>query len=203
MEAEVLLQAVMDYGYIILFLWLWLGMFIAPVPNEIIVSTVGFLSGQYLHPMAALLTAYIGIIASITTSYFAGRLIGYPVLHWLQRKGPSKSVQIASSIMDKYRVYSLSFSYFIPGVRNIVPFLFGMNRLPFQKFAMLAYSSAFVWCSIFFFSGLYFGQFSKDYPWEGIVFIVLLLGFVSYIGMVTLKKISANKNVKENETHHH
>ncbi|WML47089.1 hypothetical protein RCG23_16045 [Neobacillus sp. PS3-34] len=41
MEMEMLLQFFEDNGYLGIFLWLWLGIFGLPVPNEIISMTVG------------------------------------------------------------------------------------------------------------------------------------------------------------------
>ncbi|WP_078551489.1 DedA family protein [Bacillus alkalicellulosilyticus] len=203
MDVDFLLVAVKDYGYVALFLWVWLGMFIAPVPNEVLVSSFGFISGTLLHPPLAFIMTYSGIVASLTTSFFIGRFIGYPVLQWLQRKGTRKYITIATSLIDKYQTYSLSFSYFIPGVRNIVPFLYGMRKLSFLKFALLAYSSAFVWCSLFFFSGMYFGQFSQGYPWESLVLMIGASLIILYCGLFLVKKFVTNKLEQQKERHHH
>ena len=71
-----------SYGYVGLFASQMLGMFGLPVPDETILTFAGFLiSEHYLHPVPALLTAYLGSICGITLNYLVGRYIGWPLLH--------------------------------------------------------------------------------------------------------------------------
>ncbi|WP_407639595.1 DedA family protein [Anaerobacillus alkalidiazotrophicus] len=78
-------------------------------------------------------------------------------------------------------MYSLIISYFIPGVRNFVPFLYGMMRHSYLRFALLSYFTAFVWFSLFFYLGMITGQNSDSSTFVTIsALIILILGFLSH-----------------------
>lgn len=160
MELEFILDLIEKGGYLGLFLWLWLGVFGAPIPNEIIAMTVGLAaSDDVLHPVVTFFVTFAGIVAALTTAYSLGRFIGRPLLSFFQKKKRFSKVIVRSlKVMDKYHSYSLSFSYFIPGVRNFVPFLYGVSKLPLKTFALFAYTGAFVWLSITFSLGYWFGD---------------------------------------------
>lgn len=160
MELDFILDVIEQGGYLGLFLWLWLGVFGAPLPNEIIAMTVGLAASEgVLNPIATFFVTYGGIVAALTTAYSLGRFIGRPLLSFFQRKKRfSKMIGRSLKVMDKYHSYSLSFSYFLPGLRNFVPFLYGVSKLPLKTFALFAYSGAFVWLSITFSLGFWFGD---------------------------------------------
>lgn len=180
MELEIIHDLVDQFGYIGLFLSLWLGVFGAPVPNEIIVMTVGLVSSsEVLVVWKAWIAVYTGIVCALTSCYLLGRLLGNPLLNWLKgKKRLNHSVQNAIRFMNKYHTYSLPFSYFFPGLRNFVPFLYGMSRLRFKTFALLAYSASGIWVTIFFSLGFWFG--------EEMDTITLLLNEILFIGMALL-----------------
>lgn len=160
MELEFILDIIEKGGYVGLFLWLWLGVFGAPLPNEIIAMTVGLAASEdVLHPVVTFFVTYGGILSALSTAYLLGRFIGRPLLpFFLKKKRFSKVIKRSFKVMEKYHSYSLSVSYFIPGLRNFVPFLYGVSKLPFKTFALFAYSGAFVWLSITFSLGYWFGD---------------------------------------------
>ncbi|MGG0716080.1 DedA family protein [Robertmurraya massiliosenegalensis] len=160
MELEFILDLIESSGYIGLFLWLWLGVFGAPLPNELIVMTIGIAASQVvLNPIATFLVTYGGIVAALTTAYLLGRFVGGPLLPFFKkRKRFAKVIERSLNVMNKYHSYSLTFSYFIPGLRNFVPFLYGVSKLPFKTFLLFAYSGALAWLSIMFSLGYWFGD---------------------------------------------
>ncbi|MDQ0412767.1 DedA family protein [Mesobacillus stamsii] len=159
MDLDLVVEMIDENGYLGLFLWLCCGVFI-PIPNEVILMTVGFASSQgALTPVPAFLVTYLGIAAAFTLSYLLGRLIGRRLLSLIYRKKRlAKSVKSAMRLMDKYHMFSLSLSCFVPGARYFVPLLYGISRLSFRKFAIFAYSGAFVWVLIIFVLGYLFGD---------------------------------------------
>lgn len=160
MDLELVINIIEDNGYLGLFLWLWFGVFVIPVPNEVILMTVGLASAKgTLNPILAFLVTYLGISAAFTSSYLLGRVIGTRLLRLLgKKKRFANSIESAMKLMEKYHAFSLSLSCFAPGVRYLVPLLYGFSRLPFKTFALFAYSGAFVWVSIIFVLGYLFGD---------------------------------------------
>lgn len=182
MEIDVILQFFKEVGYIGIFLWLWLGMIGIPIPNEAIVTAIGYLSTTpILFGKKVFIVGYLGIVASLTTSYLLGRLVGKKFVGYLSKKRSTKSsIRKALHLIKKFHVYSLIVSYFIPGVRNFVPFLYGMMRLSYLRFALLSYTTAFVWFSIFFTLGMVSGQ-NEDISIYVTVSLVAIISLGSFI----------------------
>ena len=160
MDLDLLLNIIEEGGYVGLFFWLWLGIFGLPVPNEVIIMTVGLASSmKVLNPFLTFIVTYAGILCALTTSYALGRFLGRPLIGILRkRKRFDHSISEALQLIEKYHAYSLIISYFLPGLRNIVPFVFGSSRLSFKTFALFAYSAALLWLTIMFTLGYLFGD---------------------------------------------
>ena len=155
MELDVIIDIVQQFGYIGLLLWLWLGMFGIPVPNELLVTSIGVLAQQrVLVLIPALIITYIGVMLSVTTSYLLGRFAGEGLYNKLSSvKRFNKYFNRAQVLINRHHTFALCFSYFFPGLRNAVPFVAGFMKLPFYKFAIAAYSAAIIWVTAFFFLG--------------------------------------------------
>jgi membrane-associated protein len=162
MDLDLIMGILDEKGYLGLFLWLWMGIFGVPVPNEVFTLTVGFAAAmKVLHPAAAFLVTYLGILAALTTLYLLGRLLGRRLLNFMEkRKRFSKSISQSLIFMEKYHAFSLTLSYFIPGVRNFVPLLYGFSKLPYRVFALFSYTGALVWLTVVFTIGYLFGDHS-------------------------------------------
>jgi membrane protein DedA with SNARE-associated domain len=155
MDFSIILDLIREYGYIGLYFWLWLGMFGIPVPNEVLVSSIGIIAQKgILHTVPALLTIYLGVISSLTTCYALGRCLGKGVYSKLEKNDRMEaSFAKGEELLNKYHAFALCISYFLPGVRNVVPFLAGFMKLPYYQFAIAAYTSAILWVTTFFFMG--------------------------------------------------
>lgn len=160
MDLDLVISILEENGYTGLFFWLWFGIFVLPVPNEVLLMTIGLASSMgSLNPFIAFLVSYAGISAAFTTSYILGRVVGRRLLRFLERRRKfANAIESSMKIMDKYHAFSLTLSCFLPGVRNLVPLLYGFSRLPFRTFALFAYLGAFIWVSIIFMAGYLFGD---------------------------------------------
>jgi membrane-associated protein len=201
MDLELVINIIEDNGYLGLFLWLWFGVFVIPVPNEVILTTVGLASAKgALNPFLAFLVTYMGISAAFTSSYLLGRIIGRRVLGLLEKKKRfANSIESAMKLMEKYHAFSLTLSCFAPGVRYLVPLLYGFSRLPFKTFAIFTYSGAFVWVSIIFVLGYLFGdkmdivmKYNKE-----VWLVILALAIITFIFVLRRRKIKAAIGTEE------
>jgi membrane-associated protein len=187
MDLELVINIIEDNGYFGLFLWLWFGVFVIPVPNEVILMTVGLASAKgSMNPILAFLVTYLGISAAFTSSYLTGRVIGRRLLRLLgKKKRFANSIESAMKLMEKYHAFSLSLSCFAPGLRYLVPLLYGFSRLPIKTFALFAYSGAVVWVSIIFMLGYLFGdkmdivmKYNKEFWLVILAFVIISTIFV-------------------------
>lgn len=203
MDLDLVINIIEEKSYLGLFVWLWFGLFVFPVPNEVTLMTIGLASSMgALNPFAAFIVAYIGILAAFTTTYTLGRLIGTRIIEFLEkRKRFAAKIESSMKMMEKYHAFSLLLSCFLPGARYLIPLLYGSSRLPFRTFAFFAYSGAFVWVLIMFVLGYLFDdkmKFIMKYSEEMSVFI-LLAAAVS-VGLLInrrkkLKNINAQKAI--------
>jgi membrane protein DedA with SNARE-associated domain len=187
----VLINWIKTYGYLGVFSSLTLGMFGLPVPDESILTFTGFLIAKhYLHPVPAVLAAFVGSTCGITLNYLVGRFIGFPLL---QKYGahmhltPEK-LDRARQWFEKYGKWALFIGYFLPGIRHLASFTAGTSRLRYWFFAPFAYAGGFLWVISFISLGYFLGEEwprimpqVETYLWESVAVIVGLAG-VAYLG---------------------
>ena len=153
-----------EYGYAALFFAFCLGIVGLPIPNEVVVMTGGAASSEgMLLPVPAFLMTYGGICCGLTVGFVVGRFVGVPILERLGRR-PKFDAYVARSqrLVEKYGGTALLFTYFIPVVRNVIPYVIGAGGVRFPMFALFAYSGAFVWTAIFFIVGYLTGNEIND-----------------------------------------
>jgi len=155
------LQWIATYGYAGIFFLLILGIVGLPVPDETLMTYTGFLVYKgTLQFVPALAAAYLGSVAGITISYWLGRKLGLPLVH---RYG--KYVHFGQAELDRvhnwfHRMgrWTLTFGYYIPGVRHFTAYVAGTADMPFPEFAIFAYSGGFLWCMTFLSLGYFLGE---------------------------------------------
>ncbi|KXH88006.1 MULTISPECIES: DedA family protein [Bacillus] len=178
MKLHELLSYIEQYGYWALFFCLWLGIIGMPIPDEMIVMSGGFVSSLgILSVIPAFLLTYLGVVSGLSLGYILGKIFGTKVLDKLMKKKKAKYLLKSQQMVEKYGHYALVTSYFIPVVRHIVPYLVGMNNMPFKTYALYSYTTGFVWTLVYFVLGALFGQHI-----ESIVAIAIEYGL--YFGVI-------------------
>ncbi len=120
-------------------------------------------NGKLYFPTTILAT-YFGCLTGITLSYLLGRTAG----KFLLRKYGSwigiteKRLEQTHLWFQRFGKWTLAFGYFIPGVRHFTGFSAGMTYLEFKKFALFAYTGAFVWMSLFLSIGYFAGEYCRS-----------------------------------------
>jgi membrane protein DedA with SNARE-associated domain len=155
------LQWIATYGYAAIFFLLVLGIVGLPVPDETLMTYTGFLVFKgTLQFIPAFLAAFLGSVAGITISYWLGRKLGLPLVH---RYG--KYVHFGQPELDRvhnwfHRMgrWTLTFGYWVPGVRHFTAYVAGTADMPFAEFALFAYSGGFIWCLSFISLGYLLGD---------------------------------------------
>ncbi len=150
-----------QYGSIVIFVLLALGIIALPIPEESLLLFLGFLIAKGKIPIvSSVLMAYAGTCCGITGSYGLGRLTGH-YLHksWGRYIGlTEKRYHAAHRWFEKVGKFSLSIGYFIPGVRHLTGYVAGALKLEYRLFALYAYSGGIVWASVFMMLGYFFSS---------------------------------------------
>jgi len=185
---EWLLGLIQDYGYFALFFALWLGIVGMPIPDEVIVITAGIVvSMGFLKPIPAFVMTFLGVASGLSIGYVLGYLLGPPIMVRLARKERLKPhIARASELLTRHGPTALIISYIFPVVRHIVPYLVGVNKMPFRRYVLYSYSAGLAWTGIYFLIGLLVGE-SAEGIWAIVSrFAGYLLAAVAACGSVYL-----------------
>ncbi|UKS25177.1 DedA family protein [Paenibacillus sp. HWE-109] len=164
MNYEMLVSYIQQFGYLALFLSLWLGIVGMPIPDEVVVMTGGAVTvNGLLHPVPAFLLTYLGVVSGLSLGYLLGRYAGTPLLNKLRRKkNVDKALEFSETLVQKYGSFAICISYFFPIVRHAMPYVVGVNRMPFRRYALFSYTAGFVWTFLFFIIGRYAGDHARE-----------------------------------------
>ncbi|MBP1931205.1 DedA family protein [Ammoniphilus resinae] len=204
MDASTLIELVHQYGYPALFFCLWLGIVGMPIPDEVIVMTGGFVTTLgLLKPIPSFLVTYAGVASGLSIGYFLGRWLGAPILDRVIKRKNNKYLLKSQLLIEKYGSLSLFISYFFPVVRHIIPYLVGINKMTFRRYAVISYSTGFLWTLLLFMTGRLFGNYIEEIGTVlhryGIYFVLVFL-VICLIGFFLRKQLfTSAKYVKQDD----
>lgn len=177
------------YGYAGIFAILFMEMVGIPFPAEttLTLSGIEWTNGVFsLLPL--LLAAAGGNIIGSSVAFAIGRYLGRPVIVRYGKYVGITDARLnkANGAFAKYRSSVVLFSKFIAGIRVLVPYLAGLNRMPFGLFTLYNTISALAWSAGFIILGRYIGigwtryhHFLQQYMVP--VIVVAAIGLVLFI----------------------
>lgn len=194
MSSHYVLYLIHNYGYMGLSFILVLGIIGLPLPDETLLTAVGYLVYRgHLSYFPAVLAGIFGAAAGITVSYLIGRLFGRPmIVHYGKRIGLSENRLLSvEKFFDRYGGASLLIGLFIPGVRHITAIAAGLAKMDISRYAVFAYSGVCLWVTTFITLGRFVGPhmiFIERFIQQKLLLTVLLLVFIGGLAWV-LKKV--------------
>lgn len=158
---DTLAHMLLEYGSIVLFILLMLGIVALPIPEETLLVFAGALMAQgILHPPSTIIAASTGSLCGITVSYLLGLTGGHYLVHkygkWVGIT--TERLNQAKAWFERFGKWSLFIGYFIPGVRHFTGFTAGTTKLEYHHFSLFAYSGGIVWITTFLSIGYFFGD---------------------------------------------
>lgn len=161
LDMELARQLIADYGYFAIFALLALGIAGLPVPDEIMMTFVGYLTSiAVLDYKCALGVSFLGAITGTMLSYFIGRKVGRPLLEshgkWF-RLTPARLAK-AEEWFNRYGPWTIVVGYYIPGVRHLACYFSGISRMGKRQYMLYAGAGTLSWCLVFCTIGYYLGE---------------------------------------------
>ena len=155
------LHWITTYGVVAIAVLLMLGVFGLPVPDETLLTFAGVLVHEGRLPFASTwAAAAFGSMCGITLSYGLGRGFGpAAVAHfgaWFHVR--PQDLGRVERWLERSGKWSLTFGYFVPGLRHLTALVAGASQLPTNVFAAYAYSGAVLWSMTFITLGLMVGD---------------------------------------------
>jgi membrane protein DedA with SNARE-associated domain len=134
------LRFLVEYGYLVLFVWVFLEQLGMPLPSVPVLLGVGALAG--MGEMVASVAVAFATAASLLADgiwYRIGRSRGSKVLHLLCRISiePDSCVRLTHDTFERWGARSLLIAKFIPGLNTIAPPMAGITSMPLPRFLLL------------------------------------------------------------------
>ncbi|MDQ0189789.1 DedA family protein [Alicyclobacillus cycloheptanicus] len=153
-------QLLHHYGYAGVFFVLLAENIGIPFPAEttLTISGIEWTHGVFrLLPL--LLAAALGNIVGSTIAYGIGRFLGRPVIVRFGKYVGINDERLdkANALFTRYESPVILFGKFIAGVRVVIPYLAGINKVSFGVFSLYNAVSALVWAAVFIIVGKYIG----------------------------------------------
>jgi membrane protein DedA with SNARE-associated domain len=153
------LQFLIEYGYIVLFLWVALDQAALPIPSIPVLIGAGALAGMGELSLAIVLV--VTLLAAIPINLFwfwLGRLRGARVLHLLCILSiePDYCVRNTEDLFRRLGPMSVVIAKFIPGLQLLAPPMSGLTGMSANSFFWLNALGTAVWAGLFILLGFYF-----------------------------------------------
>lgn len=151
---------IVNYGYITIFLSLILGLVGLPIPDEVLMSIIGYYSNtDKINFIIALCVAMFGTVFGMTISYCIGKYIGGKAVHgifkWLGVN--QNKLDRVDRWMDKYGFLTIIMGFFIPGFRHMTFYFCGMTHYSIKKYLTVGIIAAFIWTLFYLLIGRFAG----------------------------------------------
>ena len=153
------MQFLIEYGYILLFLLVFLDQLGAPLPSLPGVLAAGALVGTGEMNFAAVIV--LTVLACVPADflwYYLGRTRGGKVLTTICNISlePEYCVRRTERSFERLGPYSLLVAKFVPGLQTIAPPMAGLTQMRAAKFLALDAAGATLWAAVVAYVGLLF-----------------------------------------------
>jgi len=184
-------EILQHYGYAGVFFIIFVEAIGFPFPAETTLTLAGIeWSKGVFHLVPLWLMGCLGNLVGSAVAFFIGWFLGRPVvLYFGKYVGiTDKKLDMVNERFQRYELAVIFIAKFIAGVRIIVPYLAGINRMNPAKFFTVNTIAAIVWSGAFIIAGKYIGEevsrywpFLKHHLWLAAILaaivVALLLAF--------------------------
>jgi membrane protein DedA with SNARE-associated domain len=188
------------YGYMGVAFILFIEMLGIPFPAETTLTISGFEWTKGVFSLVPLLIcATVGNVLGSTVTYGIGYFLGRPVIVRFGRFVgiTEEKLKRADDTFAKYRGTIVLFGKFIAGIRVLIPYLAGINKMPFILFTVYNAVSALVWSAFFIIVGRYVGVAWSHYHEAMHHYLVPIIVAAALIGGLVLT-LKVRKKRKKN-----
>lgn len=148
------------YGYFVIFAVLFIAMIGIPAPEETFMVFIGgMLLGSNLTFFQVIAVALLSANSAMLVTYVAGRKFGNRLLSRYGHKfhvTPAKWEKLKQRL-EKYDGIAMVYTYFMPGIRQLVPYLSGTRKVSYPVFFLFTCTGSLLWTVFYTTIGYYLG----------------------------------------------
>ncbi len=149
------------YGYWVIIFVLFFGIVGIPAPEETFVIFIGAVIAEHnLNFLWAICAALMGANLGMFLTYMIGKKLGTSIIQKygsLVKITPERWLSMQARF-DRFENKIIVIGYFIPGIRQLTPYMSGTRGLPYRKFFSLTFLGSLLWTSLYMTIGFYFGS---------------------------------------------
>ena len=186
------------FTYIFLFLIIFMetGLVITPfLPGDSLLFAAGTLavSGN-LNILLLFMLLALGAILGDTVNYWIGTIIGPKIFE--KKRIPflkKEYLTRTEKFYEKHGGKTIILARFIPIIRTFAPFVAGIGKMSYSKFASFNIIGGIAWVALFLYSGYFFGNLplireNFHYAIFGIIFVSILPAAIEYLKHLKSRK---------------
>lgn len=161
MTLDAITNYIQLYGYWVIILVLFCGIVGIPAPEETFVIFIGaVIAEQNLNFLWAICAALLGTNVGMLFTYMIGRKLGTSIIQKYGNlvKITPKRWKSMHKRFDQFENKMVVIGYFLPGLRQLTPYMSGTRELPYAKFFSLAFLASLLWTTLYMTIGFYFGN---------------------------------------------
>ncbi len=180
------------FGYIGVYVWFITVDQIVPVPEEITLIVIGYLSSQgFISPILAGIFSIAAFI-TVDTAYFMLTLSGNKLIKKVTSKANSNKVNKYKTKLKNHTFKTLLILSFIPRMRLFGPVFVALLKIPYRKFILYDITSLALFTSVYISLGIFFHKslssvISKTQSLTNIIFFAAI-GVMVVLTVVMVKK---------------
>lgn len=197
----------LEYGYLILFLWVLLEQLGLPIPSTPLLVTAGTLTATHRLNLGIILLAIVSAcLISDSIWYVFGRRFGSAVVRMMCRLSfeSATCVRRTENYFERHGSRALLVAKFIPGLGTVAAPIAGQTGMAYRQFLTFDAAGALLWGAALTLGGRFFGDVLKRNPhalswvghFAGGLFVLALLGFVAqriYRQQAFLKQVRTSR----------
>lgn len=187
---EEVMQFLIQYGYLVIFIWVLLDQAGLPLPAVPLILAAGALAG--IGELSFFLIILTTLIASVPIDlfwYFLGRARGGKVLNLLCSISlePDYCVRNTEQTFHQLGSFSLLIAKFVPGMQTLAPPMAGMTNMNIGLFLLMDTLGTLIWTLLFTALGFWFHteleNIARNFSELGMLAgYILLTALILYIG---------------------
>lgn len=182
--------------YVLLFLILFCetGLVVTPfLPGDSLLFALGALAASddsVLSMPVLMIVLSVAAILGDAVNYYFGFRVGPKIFNseegrWLNKKHLIE----AHSFYEKHGGRTIIFARFIPIIRTFAPFVAGIGKMQYSRFALFNVSGALLWIASLLYAGFYFGNMPVvKNNFELVIIGIILISFLPLIVKFLTKK---------------
>ncbi len=184
------MQFLIDYGYLVLFLFIFLDQVGLPLPSIAVILAAGALAGTgEINAYLAVLVVVLACVPADLFWFYLGKTRGGKVLNLLCSISlePDYCVRRTEVSFERIGSFSLIIAKFVPGLQTIAPPMAGFTQMSTFRFLVLDVLGATLWASVLTYIGFLFSAALTDIAARfvslGIIATFIIIGlFATFIG---------------------